>query len=310
MMKVRINIFIPAFEDYMLLSGCVEQINKYLRESKIFVLDDSLTRDIENMVSKYSTEVDYNMSYLPRSRIEGTSHVQNWNRMQDMLGKGGSCEWYQLRHHDDYLLARENANNLISNMIDDAELVITPVVKHIVTFYGLDVYRYHCHPLLIKYLLGKDRKLLYFFNYIGPTACLWLKSKQANYDIRFNESLIWLVDCDWYARLLNIVPQQKIRVIREPYVFSVLNEKSITSSLTMKERIYLIMDELKLVAPKVMLRQIIALTLAATFLKAVNIIVVYATLLIVPCREKDRDTVVGKNKELLSTIRSLRINTR
>ena len=282
--SVNLALFIPTYENVELLRGCIESISRFigLKTPSVVILDDSETDIVNNFIANYNCDEEMRARYYPRSRESGTSHVDNWNRMFSIVENSSNIEWFQLRHHDDELIRIHSKDMLYATLASpDCDLVITPVVKRVMKLGFFEINRYHCHPLLMKHLVNLNPDILYFFNYIGPTASFWIRKDSDISKIRFDPSLTWLVDCNWYSKILMAARKGKIRITPDMLTTSVPNSGSITSWLSTRNMKSVVDKELDIVMPKSGKYYRLKVLTVASCLKVVNWISILLTPLIV-----------------------------
>lgn len=285
-MKYQVNlaVFIPTYENDELLRGCLESISRFIGHQApgVEILDDSETNIVSNFLANYKTDQRLRVRYYPRGRESGSSHIDNWNRMFNIIEDSPSIEWFQLRHHDEKLILMHSKDLLYATLArPDCDLVITAVVKRVMHLGRFEINRYHCHPLLLKHMVNLNPDILYFFNYIGPTASLWIRKNSGISRIRFDSTLTWLVDCNWYSSILIAVRQKRIRIAPHILTASMPNPNSITSWLSTSNMSSLIDRELSIVMPKYRRHYRLKVLIVASCLKVVNWILILLTPVIV-----------------------------
>jgi len=270
---VNLAVFIPTYENDDLLHSCLESIGRFigLKSPSVVILDDSETDIVSIFITSYKDDGRIRVQYHPRSRDNKTSHIENWNRMFDIIEISPSIEWFQLRHHDDQLKSMHKRDIFFSTLAShECDLVITPIVKRVMKLGCFEINRYHCHPWLLKHVLYLNPEILYFFNYIGPTASLWIRKDSNISRIRFDSSLTWLVDCNWYSRILMAAREKRIKVVPGMQTVSMPNSSSITSWLSTRNMKSLVHKELAIVMPKSRKHYRLKVLTIASCLKAVN----------------------------------------
>jgi len=273
----RICIYLPAFEDAILLDACIRSLDHLRKRKKLLILDDSLTDNIYKYISRIYPDEKCNVKYFERRRGETTTHIENWNRVFEMLGSESQYDWFQVRHHDDHLLMHNSTGveKFYSAMESDKyKLIISPVVKMVLRTKHFKIYRYHTHPILIKLLILCNKRVLYYYNYIGPTGSLWLRNTLENRRISFNPKLTWLVDCDWYVSLLNATNKEGIFITHAPYTLSAENKNSITLSLKTQNISAITKKERTIVIPCCGAKEKVLLIAIGLFARVLNIFLV------------------------------------
>ena len=279
----RIQIFVPTFEDVKLVKGLLKSIYKYLPTSTVTILDDSNSSAIYNyfqsvVVAKNRPRIEYH----PVDRTLASTYITCWNQAF-VLAQKRYCDWFQIRHHDDYLIAGLDIHSHMSfspSLLLNKDLLIAPVIKPMFSFGNDHFYRYHCHPLLIKVFLLLPSQLLYFYNYLGPTASLYIRTKSQIATSLFNIKLRWLVDVDWYVKIINQLDYSRITVLTQPLTMSIPNNGSITSKYFTGSRQEIVQKEIAIVLPTFSALSFLCWTIIATCLKCIS----YLIALLAPVR--------------------------
>lgn len=229
-------VFIPAYKQPALLKRCINSVLNSL-SARIVILDDSDDNSIRDCIAEISkTWGTDTVEYIECREIQArTSHISSWNRYQDLTNRKASEHnlYINVRHHDDHLLARQSQR--IAEDLDwstTKAMIIHPIMTPALKMGRMQLMRYHCPPplqsLLIKHL---PHELIILFNYIGPTACVWVRQDLALNAPVFNEKLQWLVDVEWYYSLASRCKPSEITISRKAMNSSVTNTQSITKQL-------------------------------------------------------------------------------
>ena len=235
--KQKALVFIPSYQQPELLKSCISSVLKSL-EARIVILDDSNDSSIVECIAEIRQTWRTNMvDYIERMDAQRrTTHISGWNRYKEILSTIAKTNdgYINLRHHDDQLVPR------LSQSINDdftAEathaLVIHPIMAPALKIGRLQLLRYHCPPPLLRLLINHlPQQLILLFNYIGPTACVWVRQDVAIRAPGFDEKLCWLVDVDWYYSLTSACQRSEIHVSRNALNRSLFHNQSITSQLS------------------------------------------------------------------------------
>ena len=190
MEKVEISCVVPAYENLALLSRCLMSIlTQQSIKSQVIVCDDSKSESVANfveMLSSYFPEIVYVKG--PRTG----NAVENWNRgLKKAIG-----EYCIVVHHDEFLIndkyLRYAIDRLNNKQLD--AYVVSPFIVGIQR-----TSRFHFIQKAM-FFLGRPAWMLLAFNWIGPTAVIVFKNKAG---LKFNQKLKYLVDVDFYYRLLS-----------------------------------------------------------------------------------------------------------
>jgi glycosyltransferase involved in cell wall biosynthesis len=184
----KVSCVAATYNDPVLADRCLRSIlDQSLRETEIIVTDDSTTRDIENLVGALRGN-GAAIVYLPGARTGNA--VDNWNHGLDQARGAFSV----LVHHDERFvdpdwLARASATLGRNPGRAVAAGAISP---------GIDGKSRFAAVARVGRLIHPPPWTLYLANWIGPTAVLMFPT---HLGLRFDRTLVWLVDVDFYARL-------------------------------------------------------------------------------------------------------------
>lgn len=191
------SLVLPAYNDLQLFKGAFESVVQQRGvDLEIVVVDDSESDVIANYVQPLAKTPEILSSPAASLKIrysrsaEKKGAVHNWNRGLSLA----AGEYIILLHHDerldsdDYLLK-------VSAALDNADVVVSTV-----TVSTVDGNTYRLSPQWIKRVFVRFPVLLFASNLIGPCACIAFRSGAIKYLL--DERLHWLVDVEWYYRLL------------------------------------------------------------------------------------------------------------
>lgn len=183
------SIVIPAYNSLPLLqralgSVCQQQEVSY----QVIITDDSTTDDIRQYIHSLDNP---HVKYYHHTQRLGA--ISNWNHGLEIASSG---QYIILMHHDE---AMNGANHLAKIKRDmeqkQCDIVVTNIEVHI----NGNVKSTHFTTWIKRYAL-RHPSLLFLINTIGPCACFAFRKEQLQ---PFCEELHWLVDVEWYYRMLN-----------------------------------------------------------------------------------------------------------
>lgn len=178
-------IIIPTYNQLPLLKRALESVlHQQGADYEVIVTDDS---DNEN-ISTYIQSADNQLIKYFHHKSTGRA-VDNWN-----FGLSKAEGQYVIVMHHDEAMASSNHLSLMAQALTDADVAIADVE---VMTDGKQSKRWLSH--LTRKLCCKHPEWLFLQNAIGPTACIAFKRDQLQ---SFNLDLKWLVDIEWYYRLL------------------------------------------------------------------------------------------------------------
>jgi len=181
-----ISVVIPTYNNLGLCEQAVASVLKQRGcEYEVIVVDDSTERGIEEYISGLQSD---RIRYFHNRPSLGA--VPNWNSgLARATGDG-----IILMHHDE---AFESDKHLatIEQMLKDSDAVVC--AKRVMSG---DRQKRERYPAWLKRYLMRRRTPVLGMNYIGPSACVAVRRELAE---EFDERLRWLVDTEWYYRLLS-----------------------------------------------------------------------------------------------------------
>ena len=182
---ITFSIIIPTYNQLPLLKRALESVlHQQDADYEVIVTDDSDNEEI----ATYIQSID-NQSVKYFHHKSAGSAADNWN-----FGLSKAEGQYVIVMHHDEALTGSNHLNLTAQALADADVVIADVE---VTDDGRKSSRWLSH--FTKKWGIRHPEWLFLQNAIGPTACIAFKNLQQQ---PFNPKLRWLVDIEWYYRLL------------------------------------------------------------------------------------------------------------
>lgn len=184
------SIVIPSYENIYLFKKAISSIIiQKLVAIEILVVDDSITENI----SQYCKDLyDIEIKYFLNTPSLGA--VKNWNYgMCKAIGK-----YIILLHHDERLSDDPFQLYKCKKFIEQKKIDIC-ITNVIVEYHNGNIKTQRIFEFLKHSILIYVPEILFAINIIGPTACVIFKKEKL---VLFDEQLSWLVDVEWYYRLL------------------------------------------------------------------------------------------------------------
>lgn len=215
MKNQKLSVLIPAF-------NYLDGIKKILLESdalshdsiEVLIYDNSTNDNIQNFIKKL--KLNTFKSKLIYKRIKNSNYIDNWNNLiNDSVGG-----YFILIHHDEFFVKKNFFQSFLNSDYDEYDLIINRC-----RLYKKNKSYFHFPLSLIK-ILVLIPKFILLKNYIGPTATLCVK---CSYKQNFNRNLKWLVDVDFYYRLL--IRTKKIKFSKDTIGSNLDYNKSITKKI-------------------------------------------------------------------------------
>lgn len=182
------SIVIPCYNDLALLQKALASVLKQKGiDYDIIITDDSTDNDIEQYIKSLENE---DIRYYRHQR--GSSIADNWNYgLQKATGK-----YVILMHHDEEMTHDNYLKQVSQHMLSSTDVVISQVYL-ILNGHSK---RQSLFCRWIKLFVYNHPACLFLVNVIGPCACLTVRREHLQ---DFNTKLRWLVDVEWYYRMLH-----------------------------------------------------------------------------------------------------------
>ncbi len=216
-MEPKVSICIPTFNQVDKLQILLDSIRiQTFREFEVIVSDDSSIDDVKQLVDRYD---DLNIRYYRNSPSKGSP--ENWNHAISLA----TGEWIKLMHHDDYFVYPDSLGDFItsierSDTNSDFVFSATLISYEATGISG----NYAINKNLLRNL-RKQPALLFDRNLIGsPSVCMYKRKL----NIEFDKSLIWLVDVEFYNRILL---KRSITYIDRTLVSTIVSSEQLSEKL-------------------------------------------------------------------------------
>lgn len=189
-----ISICIPCYEmggmgKFFLNENLKKIENQTYKNIQVVVSDHSSNNDIEDLCTSWSETL--NIKYIRNKKNIGSSS-SNVNYAID----NSDGDLIKILFQDDFLYSDESIRLIVENFEDTDKWLITACIH---TIDGVEMFNEH-YPKWNEFIhLGN--------NTISSPSVLTI-TKEIN--IRFDENLIWLMDCDMYKRLYDEYGHPKI----------------------------------------------------------------------------------------------------
>lgn len=187
-----VSICIPSYKqtDYLRRSLESISIQKY-SDFEIIITDDSPDDSVKNLLEEFN----FNGKLKYFKNKERLNTPENWNEAI----KHASGEYIKMLHHDDWFKDENSLSDFVDmldkNPIADFAFSSSEAMDEKKSFLFL-------HEPSNKQLKSlKNSNILYFGNFIGaPSSTIYRK----NISLKYDKKLKWLVDVDFYIKILNI----------------------------------------------------------------------------------------------------------
>ncbi|MDR1369046.1 MAG: glycosyltransferase [Dysgonamonadaceae bacterium] len=189
---MRASICIPAYKRADVLKRALDSVfEQDFSDFEVIVTDDSPDDSVENLVRSYP---EGSIHYFRNQKRLGSS--ENWN---EGIRKAQG-EYIKILHHDDWFASPQSLR-LFVGMLDE-----NPDVN--IAFSGsCDIHPNDIKPHVMnermRARIAAEPEYLFHGNKIGaPDVCIFRNKR----NLFFDSGLVWLVDVDFYIRMLKQNP--------------------------------------------------------------------------------------------------------
>jgi len=203
-----ISVCIPTYNQTEFLMKTLESlVIQTYKNFEVIITDDSSTQDVSLLVEEYKSKL--NIQYHRNAVSLGSP--RNWNKAMD-LAKGDLIKFI---HHDDWLSSATSLEEFVE-VFRNKEVHFAFCDSEIFDV-GKNTRGRSTPPAGFIRQLKDDPKILFNNNWIGsPTATMFRKSR-----LRFDENVKYVVDLEFYIRLLQEHPLFKY--IPKPLIVNTAN---------------------------------------------------------------------------------------
>jgi glycosyltransferase involved in cell wall biosynthesis len=214
-MTTKISICIPAYRQADKLHKLLKSIEiQTVKPFEIIVSDDSDDEAVEQLCK----QSDLPLRYFRHTPALGSP--ENWN----FAIQQASGDWIKLMHHDDYFSHEKALENFLSAINMQKEKDYFFCGTRIEQGSNGSSHIYEVDKKLID-RLNKYPAYLLHKNLIGaPSTGFFRNTIQIHYD----KSLIWLVDVEYYIRLME---NYRLGYLIDPAITTVMFEGQLTTRL-------------------------------------------------------------------------------
>lgn len=187
----KVSICIPAFQQPNLLRRCLQSVQvQSFKNYEVIVTDDSADDCLKSVIEEFTTRIP--ITYIKNTKNMGSP--ANWNHgMQNASG-----EYIKILHHDDWFLDENSLADFVEMLEKNPEVNLAFCSSR---HYKSGVHISSHAPTLeqLNFLFADEKNLL-IGNLIGaPSAVIFRRC-----GLLFDNNLKWVVDIDFYIRLLSL----------------------------------------------------------------------------------------------------------
>lgn len=186
------NYFTIAIPTYEMKGFGVDFLNfsfkrlfkQTFKDFDIVISDHSKTTEIENLCKDWQFKL--NINYFKNKKQIGNSSANLNNAINKSTGK-----WIKILFQDDFLYDENSLLNIANNISNTSKLWYVTACEH--TNDGINLYR----PFYPRW----NKNMFLGENTFSSPSVLTIKNTPDKY--QFDETLIWLMDVDYYQRMYN-----------------------------------------------------------------------------------------------------------
>lgn len=215
-MNPKISICIPAYKQADKLQVLFQSIQQQtFRDFEVIVTDDSPTDEVEKLCQQQSA---FDLKYYKNSVAKGSP--DNWNTAISYA----NGDWIKLIHHDDYFNLPDALQCFINTALKFPEVNYFYCGTNILDSNNGEQFPYIVNPDHLN-KIAVYPAFLFHKNLIGAPSTGFFKR---SIDLKYDKALIWLVDIEYYNR---IIEKHKIKYIEERLITTVISEEQLTTGL-------------------------------------------------------------------------------
>jgi len=185
-----LSICIPAYKKPEFVVRCLQSIlQQTYKQVEIIISDDSPDEDIKVAIEPFRSA----LSIFYYHNVPALRSPKNWNAALDKA-KG---DFVMLMHQDDWFFAQDALEQYLGVFTEKPHIDFVFCRNTAVDETGMEIIL-QARPKLLNHLDKKPDHLL-LAQVIGPPSNTMLRSRITT---RYDEAFIWLVDVDFYVRVL------------------------------------------------------------------------------------------------------------
>lgn len=190
----KVSICIPAYEQPKNLEKCLESISiQNFKDFEVIVTDDSKSDELIPIIDYFRNNI--NIKYYRNSPSKGSP--ENWNE-SIRYAKG---KYIKILHHDDYFFKSDSLEKMVNLLENNPQnKILFCSSRHVDSSYN-----YYSSHILTEDNMNKiknEPQILFLGNLIGAPSIMMY---HRDIEIYFDKRMKWLVDLDFYIRILKDV---------------------------------------------------------------------------------------------------------
>lgn len=188
---MKVSICIPSYKQTVYLRRVLTSIHEQdFNDYEIIITDDTPDDSIKKLIDEF--DFQGRLKYFKNQPILGTP--ENWN---EAIRKAHG-EYIKIIHHDDFFTYNYSLGEFVK-MLDDNPECDFAFSSSLNLDKDFKTLNQHCPTPKELDLIKKSPDQLFFSAIIGAPSATIFRNKKT---IFFNKSLKWLVDMDFYIRVL------------------------------------------------------------------------------------------------------------
>jgi len=192
-MSIKVSICIPTFNQTEFLKKNLESIlSQSFKNYEIIISDDSTDNRVQALVE--NTLKNSGVQYIYHHNKQSLGSPANWNKAIEL----SSGEYIKIMHHDDWFSDSESLNVFVQSLDQHPQCDLVFCNSSIL---NVSTQTYSINQPDANFLneLQKNSFSLFNNNQIGAPSATIYRSKLK---MKFDEKMSYLVDVDFYIRLL------------------------------------------------------------------------------------------------------------
>lgn len=193
----KVSICIPTYNNLSAFKRCLGSVLKQgYGDYEVIITDDSTNDDIYN----YLRTLRFSDNIIYKKNETQLGSPENWNEAM----RNAKGEYIKILHHDDFFTYNNSLQIFVNLLENNPEVDFAFVASRNVNTQKNQLININNPDEFMINKINKNPLELINGNYIGaPSATIFRKNK----DIFFDKKTIWLVDLDFYIRILKKNPK-------------------------------------------------------------------------------------------------------
>lgn len=217
--NVIVAICIPYYEKFEFLVRLIESIKIQKFQDYIVVVTDDGSDD---RAKEYIASLGERFVYIGNEKRKGPTANCNY---AIEFGRRYNPQYIKVMHQDDSFTYDDSLEQMVKQLESDKEAIFV-ASGYICVKDGKNIAEHHMNMEQLE-MLRQDFYRIIEGNIIGPPSLLLVR----NNGIYMDENLKWIVDEEWYFKLLEY--KNNFAYLNEPLISIGLDEGRVTDSLSL-----------------------------------------------------------------------------